>query len=367
MPSKIHVAHVVYSFGTGGLEKGVATLISRSSPRFEHSVVCLAEAGDSARLLPPDTRVINCGKQPGASFKFILKLSRVLKKLQPDLVHTRNWSGMDGILGARLAGIRRVVHGEHGWGMEDPLGRNRKRLCLRRLFSMGVRELTCVSRQIETWLRREVGIRRPITQIYNGVNLFAVDKDAGSGVRHRLGLSDNAFVVGMVGRLDPIKDHLTLLRSFELLRGQAPDARLLVVGDGPERGRLEREAGAGVLFLGNRDDVPHVLKALDVFVLTSLNEGISNTILEAMAAGLPVVATRAGGNPELVLDKETGMLFPPGDVQALGRILETYLGSENLRLEHGRAGRDRVKREFTVQGMVDAYEGLYTRVVGTAG
>jgi glycosyltransferase involved in cell wall biosynthesis len=167
----------------------------------------------------------------------------------------------------------------------------------------------------------------------------------------------------VVGRLDPIKDHLSLFSAFETLRKRKADVCLLVVGDGPERRRLESAAGEGIVFLGNRLDVPEILRSLDVFVLPSLNEGISNTILEAMASGVAVVATRVGGNPELVEDDKTGTLVPAGDREAMASALSKYLNDPGLRRFHGEAGRARVCNHFSISKMVDGYEAVYRRVV----
>ena len=362
MPAPVRVAHVLYSFGTGGLEKGIATVVRGASPGFEHTVVCLTASGASERLLPAATPVLELRKPPGNSPGFLWRLSRVLRRLAPDVVHTRNWSGIDGVFAARLGGLRNVVHGEHGWGMDDPDGLNPRRLRVRRFAQRWVREYTCVSRAMTGWLRHQVGIRRPVTQIYNGIDPERYRPGPeGQGVRRELGLTPDAFLVGVVGRLDPIKDHSTLLRAFSRL-GAAPDARLLVVGDGPGRARLESEAGEGVIFLGDRREVPELLRALDVFVLPSRNEGISNTILEAMATGLPVVATRVGGNPELVEDGLTGVLVPPGDAAALAAALEGYRARPEAGRAHGEAARARVLERFAVERMIASYEAVWARV-----
>jgi sugar transferase (PEP-CTERM/EpsH1 system associated) len=353
----------LYSFGTGGLEKGIATVVGNASPEFEHIVVCLTESGASARLLPPGTRVIELHKPPGNSLRFLWRLARVLRSLRPDVVHTRNWSGMDAVIAARLAGIRNVVHGEHGWGVEDPEGLNPKRLRVRRFLDRWVREYTCVARAMVPWLQDTVGVRRPVTQIYNGIDTerFRPGPE-GARSRDEFGIPADAFVVGVVGRLDPIKDHPTLFAAFDALRGSVPSARLLVVGDGPERGRLEALAGEGVLFAGDRRDVPELMRAMDVFVLPSRNEGISNTILEAMATGLPIVATDVGGNPELVLQGRTGTLVSLGDPILLGAALRKYRSNLVHRAREGQLARARACDVFSVGAMVLGYEEVYGRV-----
>jgi len=365
--NKIRVIHVVYSFATGGLEKGIATVVRHAAPDFEHLIVCLDRSGETARLLPLGTRVIELRKPPGNSIKFLWRFAQILKPLQPAIIHARNWGGTDGILAARLAGIRTTIQGEHGWEIDDAAGLNRKRLIFRRLIEGWVREYTCVSRHLAHWLTDVVKARRPVTQIYNGIdtNAFAPDKAVWHQLRAEFGISESTCVIGIVGRLDPIKDHATLFQAFAALHSRHSETRLLVIGDGPERTRLEALAGVGVQFLGNRLDVAAVLQALDVFVLPSLNEGISNTILEAMATGLPVVATNVGGNPELVQDGVTGILIPSSDAPALSAGLLNYVTNPALRQAHGQQGRARAVQHFSIASMVTGYEAVYRRVAAT--
>ncbi len=359
----IRVVHVVHSFGTGGLEKGIATLVDRATPGFAHAVLCLTRSGGSAKLLPPGTRLIELDKRPGHSFRFVVRLARTLRAERPDVVHTRNWGGVDGILAARWARLSRVVHGEHGWTMDDPHGASRKRILARRHTSRWVRSYTCVSKDIERWLTERVRVRAPVRQIYNGVDTARFRPGASRGpIRRELEVAPGAFVTTICSRLDPIKDHPTLFRAIHELRRRRPDAQLWVVGDGPERTALERQSGDGVRFLGERADVPDVLSETDVFVLPSHNEGISNTILEALASGVPVLATARGGNPELVVDGACGYLFAPGRADELTRLLERYATDPELRRTHGAAARRRALERFGVESMVAAYEDLYRGV-----
>jgi glycosyltransferase involved in cell wall biosynthesis len=182
------------------------------------------------------------------------------------------------------------------------------------------------------------------------------------------------FVVGTVGRLQPVKDQLTLIRAFARLLKQpgAPHAelRLVIVGDGPSRAQLEdaiRTAGLNgrVWLAGAREDVAELMQHFDLFVLSSLSEGISNTVLEAMASALPVVATRVGGNAELVIDGSTGALVPPGDEAALAAAIGTYCSQPSLAREHGAAGRRRIEEVFSVQSMVAAYDAVYDKLLPT--
>jgi sugar transferase (PEP-CTERM/EpsH1 system associated) len=360
-PRTLRVVHVMnYMARSGGMEKGVATLVRRASPDIEHVVITIAGARDVETMLPAGTRLINMAKPEGHSMRFIWRLAGVLRKLSPCVVHTRNWPGLDGIVAARLAGIRAVLHSEHGWGVADAQGTNRRRILVRRFLSRWTRSFLCVSKDIERWLTKTVRVRCPVVQIYNGVEIAPFEGGrTAADLKAELGLPSDALLVGIVGRLDAIKDHPTLFRAFAAVRERFPRAELLCVGEGAEEEALRKLAGPGIHMLGERHDVPRILRGLDVFALTSLNEGISNTILEAMAAGLPVVASRVGGNPELVEDGVTGTLFPAGDTAALAEAITSYLSAPERRAAHGAAARALVIGRFRTEGMVRSYESAW--------
>ena len=360
---KIRVVHVLHSFGTGGMEKGIATLINNSSDIFEHTVLCLSTSGESSRLLSREVQIFELNKPPGNSLLYLFKLTRTLRSLRPGIVHTRNWGGIDGIIAARLSGIKSVIQGEHGWDMSDPNGLNRKRVRVRKFISRWVKEFTCVSKDMERWLHTTVKVGPAVTQIHNGVDVRDFHPiDDNSQIKNSLGIPKGSFVIGTVGRLDPIKDHPALFQAFEKLKGNSRNVRLLIAGDGSERKNLEKIAPEGVIFLGNRGDVREILRSFDLFVISSRNEGISNTILEAMATGLTVVATAVGGNPELVNDGNTGTLVPPRDPAALASALCNYFKNSNMRTMHGKAGRICAERHFSIEKMVTKYEMVYRRV-----
>jgi len=360
---KVRIVHIVHSFGTGGMEKGIATIIQNGSNIFEHVIVCLSKSGESRQLLPPGIQLYELHKTAGNSLRFIIKLSNLLKRLGPCIIHTRNWSGMDGIIAARLAGNSSVIHGEHGWDTGDTNGLNKKRIFVRRFLSRCVYEYICVSKDMEKWLKEKVRVGKRVTQIYNGVDIQPfTTENTDNKLRLSLGLADNEIVFGIVARLDPIKNHVLLFQAFDKIKKDYPNTRLLVIGDGPGKKRLESLAGEKVQFLGNRADVPEVLRMLDIFVLSSLNEGISNTILEAMATGLPVVATNVGGNSELVEHGVTGLLVESNDLGGLTSALKFYLDNNNLRSLHGKMARVRARNDFSIQAMVNAYEKVYKRI-----
>ena len=364
--STIRVAHVLHAFGFGGLEKGIATLIRHGSADFEHLILCLAKTGESESLLPYGTQLLELHKKEGSSLRFFVDLSRKLRALKPDVVHTRNWGGIDGVIAANLAGMRRcVVQGEHGWGMEDAFGKSAKRVWIRRLLSLGVREFTCVSKQMESWLQGEVKVFAPVSQIYNGIDtsLFSPEGKK-AALRHELGLKASTKLIGSIGRLDPIKDHVGLIQAFQEVHQSCPDCALIIVGNGPERERLEAMSTPGVYFLGARYEVAQILRDMDIFALASINEGISNTILEAMATGLPVVSTNVGGTPELITHEYNGLLAEPRDHGQLASYLLTYLQAPAMRAEHGQHNRRITQERFSIEAMVQGYELVWSRISG---
>ncbi len=359
----VHVVHILHSFGTGGMEKGIVTVINHAAPEFKHTIICLKKSGASQELLNKPVKIIEMNKKEGNSLFFIFQLMKTLKQLKADVVHTRNWGGMDGIIAARLAGISNIIHGEHGWSMDDPNGLNRKRFWVRRFMDLWITKYTCVSDQMKNWLENNIKVKKSVIQLYNGVECDTVYSCKNTSIKKQLGIPLRAVVIGIVARLDPIKNHSGLIKAFHSLRSGYPNSYLLIIGDGPERNKLERQSGGGILFLGNRSDVKNLLGVLDIFVLPSFNEGISNTILEAMSAGLPVVASKRGGNPELVKNNCNGFLFEPDDIPTLEALLLKYISDAKLREKHGKNGRRKAEKLFSIGQMVLGNERVWKNIV----
>ena len=272
--------------------------------------------------------------------------------------------------------MRGHVHGEHGYDIHDIDGSSRKYRLLRRLVSPFVQRFIPLSRDLERYLVDAVGVpSSKVRRICNGV-----DAERFAPVAQRLPLPDTQFaeddiVIGSVGRMEVVKDPLNLVRAFVMLLERRPGLRqrlrLVHIGDGSLREAAQNllaEAGLAdrAWLPGTRGDVPEMLKGLDVFVLPSRNEGISNTILEAMACALPVVATDVGGNAELVEDGRTGAIVPPGDADALASAIEAYVSDAQRRREHGRRARERIEQQFSMQAMVANYLHVYDDVCARA-
>jgi len=367
------VLHVIHHLVIGGMENGVVNIVNHMpAHRYRHAIACIEDYSSfRGRIANPEVDVLALHRSRVGVWNLRRALYRLCCKLKPDIVHSRNLSGLDALLPAILAGVPRRVHGEHGWDISDLHGARRRSTLLRKLHAPLIDRYVVVSRHLETYMRDRVGIRADrIQQIYNGVDTrrFAPRTGARTLALPEAFQRPNSLVVGTVGRLQPIKDQATLMRAFAVMVKRHPDlagrARLLIVGEGPARAdlvtlsrslRLEDK----VHFTGPLEDVPAALCALDLFVLPSLNEGISNTILEAMATGLPVLATAVGGNSELVEDGVTGRLFAPGDAEALAGLMTRYLSDPGQGVALGKAARVRVLERFSLGSMVDRYADLY--------
>lgn len=374
------VVHVVDRLGVGGMENGLVNIINGTDPtRLRHAVVCLRAAGAfQSRLTQPNVPVLVLGKKDGKDPAAYLRLWRLLRRLRPDVVHTRNLPAADMVVPARLSGASVVVHGEHGRDAIEEDGANRRYNLLRRWVSPLVDGYVVVSRDIEGWLSGTVGVpAAKVRRICNGVDsrrflpsltgrrpLPAADGFAGPG----------HVVFGTVGRMQTVKDQVTLARAFCRAVATLPDGRarlrLALIGDGPLLGECRAVlADAGLTDLawmpGARHDVPDLLRGLDVFALPSRTEGICNTILEAMSSGLPVLATDVGGNPELVTPSRTGLLVPPSDPEALAAAMVRYAESPALRRAHGAAGRRTVLTSFALEVMVEAYLDAYETLLAS--
>ncbi len=363
------IVHVVYRLDYGGLENGLVNLVNNlSADRYRHAIVCLAGSNPAfrARIRRPDVEVLSLDKRPGKDPAAYARFWRILRKLRPAVVHTRNLGTVDLQWVAAAAGVPNRVHGEHGWEAADPRGLAMRGLRIRRLCRPVIHRYVPMSRDIARWLESDVGVEPArIRQIYSGVDTdrFHPASD------HPLTAASEPLTLGTVGRLDPVKNQASLLTTLARLAPRFPGLRLTIVGDGPLKAALESQAASlglmdQVTITGARSDTPDLLRGFDVFVLPSINEGISNTILEAMATGLPVVAARVGGNPELVVDGVSGRLYDAGHPEGLAEALLPYLTDPALRRRHGAAGRARVVQNFGLEAMVRNYRDLYDELTG---
>ncbi|MEW6293398.1 MAG: TIGR03088 family PEP-CTERM/XrtA system glycosyltransferase [Pseudomonadota bacterium] len=378
------VLHVFYRFDVGGLENGIVNLINHMpADAYRHAILALTEVTDyRQRIRRDDVQFISLRKPPGHLFKLFPRLVRIFRELRPAIVHSRNLAALEVTVPAWLARVPVRIQSEHGRDVGDLDGSNKIYQWVRRAYNPFVSHWITLSRDLETYLTGRVGIPvRKVTQIYNGVDAgrFHPAADAAGAVPSAPTISGCPFIrpehwlVGTVGRMQTVKNQTLLARAFiralELAPELRPRLRLVMVGDGPLRAEAQALlTAANVAELawlpGERHDIPEVLRGLDCFVLPSLAEGISNTILEAMASGLPVIATRVGGNPELVSEGRTGALVPASDPEAMAQAIIAYAQAHEQARSAGQEGRAEVERRFSLDAMVGAYGSIYDRCLG---
>ena len=372
------IVHVVYRFAVGGLENGIVNLVNRMPAQsWRHAIVSLTDASEAfcRRLARDDVTVVSLHKPPGHAVRLYPQLFDLFRARRPTVVHTRNLAALEAVVPAWAARVPVRIHGEHGRDMSDVDGSSRRYRMVRRVYRPFVHRYVALSHDLEHYLIDGVGVPRDrVRHIYNGVDTerFQPAPAGRAGTDDMPVFDADAFVVGTVGRMERVKDQANLVQAFLLaIRDGSEHAsrlRLVLVGDGPMRGELEamvQAAGAAdrVWLAGERSDVPAMMRGLDCFVLPSLAEGISNTLLEAMASGLPVVATRVGANADLLEEGVTGFVVPRADPEALAAAILRYAADPALARRHGAAGRERAQQRFSIGRMVADYEDLYARAI----
>lgn len=349
----LRVVHVAGQLDVGGMEKLLVEFARHADrERFALTFISLSSRGAVAKQIEAcgwPVVALDCG--PGRRVGIIFRLARFFRRSQIDVVHTHNSrSLLYGAPAARVARVGRVVHTRHGQLYGASLADTRAF----RWASWFTDQVVCVSDDSARLSLIDGVTPRRVRTIVNGVDpaRFAF-----------LGPADGSTVVA-VGRLSPEKGFDTLVEAIALASAEYPSLRLELAGGGPCLPQLRRLAdrlgiGDRVTFLGEVSDVPAVLARAALFVLPSLTEGISLTLLEAMARGLPVVATSVGGTPEVVIDGETGRLAPPRAPAELARMIVSTLCDPEASRRMGLAGRRRVEDHFDVRKMVASYEQLY--------
>jgi len=388
MANVLRVVHVIDDLGMGGAQRQLTELV-KALPRHRisaHIISLSCEKNTYAEAIRASGIPLTCIEHRGTwSWTTLWTLWRTLRAVRPDVVQT--WLFTADLYGRLAACLCRAEHfirslrhdGRQAWLARVPVIISAVRSVepwkpahyvwtdrlLRRITDAYTVNAQAIGRMIE--LREQVA-RERIHTIYNGVNLDVFDAASVNGaVRRRLAIPDHRPVIGTIGRLGPEKDHETLLRACALVLRDVPDAQVLVVGSGPLAPQLASLAQTLALdgqihFLEAQSNIAEIIAALDVVVISSRYEGCCNVILEAMAMGKPVVATAVGGNPELVLDGQTGRLVPPRDPQRLAGAIADVLEDRVRARAMGASGRQRVVEHFSVARMVDntvaLYEGL---------
>jgi glycosyltransferase involved in cell wall biosynthesis len=397
------IVHIVHSFTVGGLENGLVKLINGLPPDLgRHCVMSLTriDPAFAARIRSENVEFVALGKQPGQTLRMFQRVYRALRQRRPALVHTRNLATIECQLSATAAGVPIRIHSEHGWDMRDLHGQNRYYIGIRRLMQPLIHHHVTVCDHLRDYLVGTVGVAsKRVRTLRNGVDSHRFSPAAapalsslstrsrsasassvpppGTGSRELppapWTLHDQPFVVGTVGRLATMKNQRLLCEAFLTLRARHPGfrerGRLLVVGDGADRAMLQKlvvEGGAGEAswFTGEQTDVAPWLRAMNLFCLPSLAEGMSNAILEAMGCGLPVIALDNGVNAELVEIEKTGVILAEPSASDMAAAIEHYFGDPGRCAAHGAAGRVRVVEHYSLEGMVRGYATLYGELIG---
>lgn len=369
---EVRVLHVVETLDVGGAEAVVASMANNASPGFRVDICCLVRSGPIAARIRPSVGIIEMGKtMTGNDYALPFRLAHILRSRKIDIVQSHDWGTLlETAAAATLAGTN-MIHMAHGptahYPREDRW-RALKGTIRRKLEWVACAKSRCaiaVSHIVRQELIEEIGIpARKVALIHNGIHLTSAPAGDLTAKRHQLGLLPDDLVLVAVGRLAEIKNYRLLLEALARAIREAPTLKLIMVGDGPERSNLEATvARLGVServhLLGERADVGDWLALGDVFVLPSYYEGISIALLEAMAAGLPAVVTRVGGNPEVVADRESGLLVDSGDTEGFARALVVMFREPPLRKAMGQAARARVEKDFDLMKAVGRYEEIY--------
>jgi len=363
--SSARVLQVVLSLNPGGTERLVVELARRLHRQIPMAVCCLDEQGAWATELTSEGIPVEAlHRPPGFVPRLSTAIARMAARHRATVAHCHHYSPfVYGGLSRAWRPATRVVYTEHGRLSDAPP--SSKRRIANSVFSRVPSAVFAVSSELRDHLVEEGFSPARAAVIYNGIDIGPLPCAAQrADIRRRLGVDDDAFVVGTIARLDPVKDLGTLIDAVGRLSGVP--VVLMIIGEGPERQSLEQQvARVGIAdrvrFLGQRNDAREWLAGCDLYVNSSISEGVSLTILEAMAAGLPVVATRVGGTPEVV-DAASGRLIPARDSATLADTLVDLMTDTSRRCEMGRAARRRVETHFTLDRMVEEYRRVYERL-----
>lgn len=368
---RVTICQILHSLTVGGAEVLADRLARAMTPQYRFVFACLDELGDLGEGLRQDGFPVEVfHRRPGVDMGCARRLSCWWRSQDVQLVHAHQYTPFFYAMAAR--GLKRrppVLFTEHGrWLPDYP---RRKRIIFNRLTLRKADRVVGVGNTVRHALIKNEGIpARRVGVIYNGVDCEAFSADGRPRDANRIAMEIGAedFVVLQVARLDHLKDHLTAVRAIARLAEAWPHVRLVLVGEGPERDAIEQEVQnlgmeQHVRLLGLRQDVAQLLHAADVFLLSSISEGIPVTLIEAMAARLPIVSTDVGGVPEVVVDGETGMLSPAGDHEALADALIKLAENDETRGSMGEKGRQRAVEVFSQRQMHAAYANYYEEML----
>jgi sugar transferase (PEP-CTERM/EpsH1 system associated) len=373
----IRIMHVVESLAVGGAERVVVEMVNRASNRFSPFICCFTDIGLLAQSLTRDSASVFCmHKKEGNDYSIPFRLAKLLKDQNISVLQSHGWNTFcESALAAKIARVPAFVHIDHGRVLAPavPTLKQRTKARIRRLVERtlcaGTDQIVAVSEDLKHLIATDFGIKQnAIKVIINGVDVAEESPLEARRLRASCNGSSEKLLLCSVGRLAPVKDHKTLLNAMNEVRSAIPDARLVILGDGPEREALTQHAlnlglQRSVDFLGDVGDVTSWLHKSDVFVQSSLFEGTSIAILEAMASGLPVIATSVGGNLALLKNEINGILVPPANPHLLAEQIIRLSKDRELRLHLGEEAHRNVKCNFSADQHIRTFENLYIDIL----
>ncbi len=373
--NNIRVLHILNSFDIGGMENGIVNLIVHSDKKkITHAVCALRGIGRAGEFVRNEgVKLFALSNEPDSPNRTIfLDICKVINKFKPDIIHVRHWGPLWDTVIAHLLTLRKakLVFSFHGKTYYEYCNRSKSTDLKRKVLLMFVDEIVTLNNDMLGTLRKEVRLDKHITVIPNGVD---TEKFApllsNDDLKNALGLPGQKVLFGTVGRLSKIKDMSTIIEACRLLKKNTKKFAVFIIGDGAEKNTLMKSISSNdvndvVFLLGAKNNVDQYLKCFDVYLQASLYEGFSNTILEAMSSGLPLIVTSVGGNPDLVHEGGNGLLFPPRQPEILADHMLNLVENKNVRMKLALQSRNMAVNNWSIMKMIDAYEKFYFHCLG---
>lgn len=364
--SKRKIAHLTFDMRFGGTEQVISNLVQNTNlEKYDVSILCLSEpiGPFGLQLIKQGIKIHAFNRQPGFDTTLIRDIRKYICENRIDILHCHQYTPyVYGVFAALRTPVK-VLYTEHGRFYPDQ--QKLKRVFINPLLNFFTDKITSISAATRKALvNYENFPENQIQVVYNGIDDSRFIRPANGTLRESLNIPPHAAILGTVARLDSIKNHPMMIKALKIVQSKFPETVLIIVGDGPERQRLddlinELDLSEKVIITGFRKDTEAFYQIMDIFLLTSFSEGTAMTLLEAMATSRPCIVTQVGGNPEIVLENQTGFVIPSDDDEALAQKIIHLIENRELKIRFGANGRKRFERCFTVNQMVNAYQAIY--------
>ncbi len=367
--SKIKLLHVALDMGIGGLQRLIAEMaMAMHNEQFSIEVCCFDRLGQFAEILQKRGIRVTLLQKNQNRFDplYPFRLMRFLRQNKIDILHMHSGTFLFGSVAGWLANTPATIYTDHGRFLIEP----RIRLIEDRISGLLIDRIIAVSGELEKYLVEKVHLPADkICTVINGIRTTEFSRSAKpERLRDEFKISDSCKVIGTVGRLDGVKDQLTMIKAFQIVHSRIPDSKLFIVGDGPMREELSEfimreNLGDLVVITGERKDIPDILSFFDIFFLSSLSEGTSIALLEAMASGLPSVVTDVGGNPAIIDNNIDGILVKTGDIKGMGEEIVNLLKDDARYKMISNNAFMKVKKEYSLERMIENYTEIYLELL----